>query len=56
MVLFSAQINIWGRGLEPNGIQSGEEVIVYADYSDSLLGPPRMRVRALCKYHIIDLK
>uniref|UniRef100_A0A0R3QD29 LAM_G_DOMAIN domain-containing protein n=1 Tax=Brugia timori TaxID=42155 RepID=A0A0R3QD29_9BILA len=47
IVLFLAQINIWGRGLEPHGIQSGEEVIVYADYSGSLLGPPHMRVRQL---------
>uniref|UniRef100_A0A8R1XX00 Calponin-homology (CH) domain-containing protein n=1 Tax=Onchocerca volvulus TaxID=6282 RepID=A0A8R1XX00_ONCVO len=44
-VIPQAQINIWGRGLEPNGIQSGEEVIVYADYSDSLLKSLHMRVR-----------
>ncbi|OZC08192.1 hypothetical protein X798_04808 [Onchocerca flexuosa] len=43
-VIAQAQINIWGRGLEPNGIQSGEEVIVYADYSDSLLKSLHMRV------------
>ncbi|VDO38857.1 unnamed protein product [Onchocerca flexuosa] len=42
------QINIWGRGLEPNGIQSGEEVIVYADYSDSLLKSLHMRVHGPC--------
>ncbi|VIO86121.1 Filamin/ABP280 repeat family protein [Brugia malayi] len=46
-VIPQAQINIWGRGLEPHGIQSGEEVIVYADYSGSLLGPPHMRVHQL---------
>lgn len=54
--MFAAQINIWGRGLEPSGIQSGEEVIVYADYSDCSLGPPCIRVRGLRKYHITDLK
>ncbi|KAM3726784.1 Filamin-A [Dirofilaria immitis] len=45
LTIFSqAQINIWGRGLESTGIQSGEEVIVYADYNDSLLEPLHMRV------------
>uniref|UniRef100_A0A915Q2T4 Calponin-homology (CH) domain-containing protein n=1 Tax=Setaria digitata TaxID=48799 RepID=A0A915Q2T4_9BILA len=55
-VVSQAQTNIWGRGLEPKGIQSGEEVIVYADYSDSLSEPPYMRVIGPCEYHIIGLR
>uniref|UniRef100_A0A158Q7V9 Calponin-homology (CH) domain-containing protein n=1 Tax=Elaeophora elaphi TaxID=1147741 RepID=A0A158Q7V9_9BILA len=46
-VIPEAQINIWGRGLEPNGIQSGEEVIVYADYNSSSSESLRIRVRGM---------
>ncbi|VDK87865.1 unnamed protein product [Litomosoides sigmodontis] len=43
-VIPQAQVNVWGRGIEPNGIRIGEEVIVYVNYRNILLGSPRVQV------------
>ncbi|VDN01002.1 unnamed protein product [Thelazia callipaeda] len=50
VVISKALMNVWGRGLEPEGIQVGEEVIVCANYNKSILEAPRLVVKNPCGF------